>query len=165
MAGSARGWDRYWFGEGSLVRLGAFRVVMMLTALYAVAQNQMGVFQHADEIGTELTSRVWDPIYAFQVLGIGPLGPTGARVAWVALWIALWMGIVGLWSRVSCAAAALLTFLWIGQSYSFGKPHHDCVALMFGMLALPFAPVGARLSVDALLARIRRTKRGEDPAF
>jgi len=159
------GWDRYWFGEGSLVRLGAFRIVMLLTALYAVQQNKMGVFQHADEIGKELTSRVWDPIYAFQVLGIEPMGPTSARIAWVALWIALWMGILGLWTRLSCAVAAALTFLWIGTSYSFGKPHHDCVALMFGLLALPLAPVGARLSIDAWLARVRRTKRGEDPAI
>jgi len=159
------GWDRYWFGEGSLVRLGAFRIVMLLTALYAVQQNKMGVFQHADEIGGELTSRVWDPIYAFQVLGIEPMGATSARIVWVALWIALWMGILGLWTRVSCAVAAALTFVWIGTSYSFGKPHHDCVPLMFGLLALPIAPAGARLSIDAWLARIRRTKRGEDPAL
>ena len=158
------GWDRTWFGEGSLVRLGAFRIVMLLTALYAVQQNKMGVFEHADGIASELTSRVWNPIYAFQVLGIEPLGPTSARVAWVALWIALWMGILGLWTRLSCAAAAALTFLWIGTSYSFGKPHHDCVALVFGLFALPLAPAGARLSIDALLARIRRTRRGGDPA-
>jgi len=164
-AGALSGWDRYWFGEGSLVRLGAFRIVMLLTALYAVNQNKMGVFQHADEIGKELTSRVWDPIYAFQVLGIEPMGPTSARIVWVALWIALWMGIAGLWTRLSCAVAAVLTFLWIGTSYSFGKPHHDCVAMMFGLLALPLAPVGARLSIDAALARFRRAKRGEDPTW
>jgi predicted DCC family thiol-disulfide oxidoreductase YuxK len=162
--GTGSGWDRYWFGEGSLVRLGAFRIVMLLTALYAVQQNRMGVFEHADDIASEFTSRVWDPIYAFQVLGIEPMGPTTARIAWVALWVSLWMGILGLWTRFSCALAAALTFLWIGTSYSFGKPHHDCVALMFGLLALPLAPVGARLSIDSLLARIRRTKRGADPA-
>jgi hypothetical protein len=71
--GTGSGWDRYWFGEGSLVRLGAFRIVMLLTALYAVQQNRMGVFEHADEIASEFTSRVWDPIYAFQVTG----GQTG----------------------------------------------------------------------------------------
>jgi predicted DCC family thiol-disulfide oxidoreductase YuxK len=164
IARASRAWDRYWFGEASLVRLGVFRIVMLLTALYAVQQNKMGVFEHADGIASELTSRVWNPIYAFQVLGIEPLGPTSARVAWVALWIALWMGILGLWTRVSCAIAAALTFLWIGTSYSFGKPHHDCVALVFGLFALPLAPAGARLSIDALLARIRRTRRGGDPA-
>lgn len=158
-------WDRYWFGEASLVRLGLFRIVMLLTALYTVQQNRMGVFQHADDLVPGLVARVWNPIYAFQMLGIEPMNALSARIVWVALWISLWMGILGIWTRVSCAVAAALVFLWIGTSYSFGKPHHDCVPLMFGLLALPLTPVGARLSIDALIARIRRTRRGANPAF
>jgi predicted DCC family thiol-disulfide oxidoreductase YuxK len=167
-AGSARlssVWDRFWFGEASLVRLGAFRIVLLATALHAVQQNAMGVFQHSDELASGFHSRVWDPIYAFQLLGIEPMGPAVARVVWASLWISICAGIVGVWTRYSCAVAAVLVFLWIGTSYSFGKPHHDCVPLMFGLLALPFSPVGARLSIDAWMARIRRTRRGADPAF
>jgi len=158
-------WDRYWFGEASLVRLAVFRIVMLLTALLAVRQNQMSVFEHADELVPGLLARSWHPIYAFEVLGLEPLDAVAARIVWVALWISIWMGVLGIWTRVSCAVAAALTFVWIGTSYSFGKPHHDCVPLMFGLVALPLAPVGARLSVDAWLARIRRTRRGADPAF
>jgi hypothetical protein len=70
------------------------------------------------------------------------------------------MGVVGLFTRVACAVVAVLTFYWIGSEYSLGKPHHTCIALMFGLFALPLAPVGARLSLDSLLSRRRAARRG-----
>lgn len=160
----AKAWERYWFGEAALVRLGAFRIVMLLAALLAAEQQRMSVFQHADELDPGLLARVWDPIYAFQLLGVEPMNGHAARIVWAALWVSCWTGILGIFTRASCAVAAATMFLWIGTSYSFGKPHHDCVPLMFGLLALPLAPVGARLSIDAAWARLRRTKRGENPA-
>jgi hypothetical protein len=55
---------------------------------------------------------------------------------------------------------AVLSFYWIGSEYSFGKPHHTCIALMFGLFALPLAPVGSRLALDAVLRRWRAARRG-----
>ena len=163
VAARTSAWDRFWFGEASLVRLAAFRIVMLAVALYANYQYRMGVFQHADELDPRYLARSWNPIYAFDVLGVAPMGPITARVVFGALIAAIAMGILGLYTRVACAVAAVLTFVWIGTNYSFGKPHHDCVALMIGLAALPFAPVGARLSLDSLIARVRRARRGEDP--
>ncbi len=156
-------WDRYWFGEGSLVRLGAFRIVMMVTAFYAVWHFRIGVFQHADGVDVGFLSRSWNPIYAFEMLGVDPPGPTTARVVYWTLLSAIVLGTIGLFSRVACTVVAVLTFYWIGAHYSFGKPHHDCIALMLGLIALPFGPVGARLSVDSLLRRLRAAKAGGDP--
>ena len=52
---------------------------------------------------------------------------------------------------------SILTFVEIGMVYSQGQPHHDCIALVLGLFALPFAPVGARLSLDAVIAaRLRK---------
>jgi hypothetical protein len=44
---------------------------------------------------------------------------------------------------------------WTGLAYSFGKPHHDKVALAFAIASLPFARVGAAVSLDAVVARLR----------
>ncbi|MCZ6597088.1 MAG: HTTM domain-containing protein [Planctomycetota bacterium] len=149
-------WDRFWFGESSLVRLAVFRIVLMAAAFYSIWHFRMAVFQHADGIDVAYLSRPWNPIYAFELLRLDPPGPTTVRVVYWALLGALALATVGLATRVACAVAALLTFYWIGTHYSYGQPHHDCVALMFGLAALPLAPVGARLSVDAWLARRRR---------
>ncbi|MEM7311180.1 MAG: hypothetical protein AAF682_31220 [Planctomycetota bacterium] len=152
------GWDRYWFGEVSLVRLAVFRIVMLAAALYAVWVFRTGVFQHADGLETSFLARSWNPIYVLEALGVPPPGPTAARVVFAVLLGSIALGIVGLFARTACAVAAVLTFYWIGVHYSFGKPHHDCVALMFGLLALPFGPVGGRLSVDSMLRRMRAAR-------
>ena len=157
-------WDRFWFGEGSLVRLAVFRMAMMLAAFYALWHFRVGVFQHATGADAKaFLGRSWTPIYAFEVLGLGPPGATAAHVAFWGLVVAIGCATVGLFTRTACAVVALLSFYWIGAHYSHGKPHHDCVVLMFGLLALPFAPVGARLSIDSLLRRLRQARSGGDP--
>jgi predicted DCC family thiol-disulfide oxidoreductase YuxK len=82
----------------------------------------------------------------------------------VAALVTLGLATIGLLSRLSCAIGLLLFLYWTGLAYSFGKPHHDKIALTFALLALPLSPLGARLSLDALIARVRRAGRGADPA-
>ena len=153
-------WERFWFGEAPLVRLAIFRVVLLWAALYAVFQFRPGVLQHAD--GLDVGHRVWNPIWVFDALHVGPPGPTSARVVLWVLLAAIAAGMAGILTRLACAVVAVALFLWAGWSYSFGKPHHDLTVLVFGLFALPFAPVGARLSLDALLARRRRVRGGGD---
>lgn len=155
-------WDRFWFGEASLVRLAVFRIVIMATALYALYQFEDSVFQQAQDVTYRYMRTSWRPIYAFEVLHLGPPDAAAATALFGILLAAILLGAVGLCSRVACAVAAALSLYWIGVAYSVGKPHHDCIALAFALAALPFAPVGARLSVDALIARWRRASRGED---
>lgn len=156
-------WDRLWYGEGSLVRLAAFRLIVLAATLYAVFQFRRGVFQHAGD-GSQLADRHWNPIFAFELLGFEGLGAGAAQAVYVALLIALGLAIVGLFTRVACTVVAVLLFVWLGTAYSWGKPHHDCIVLMFAVASLPLGPVGARLSLDAVVARWRRAARGQDPA-
>lgn len=152
-------WERFWFGEASLVRLGAFRIVMALTALFAVYQHRGALVVQVAHGSPDYARLEWNPIFAFQVLGYGPPGEGAAPVLFWATIASILLAAAGLFSRVSCALAAALTFLEIGTVYSLGKPHHDCIALAFGLFSLPFGPVGARLSLDALLRR----RVGRDP--
>ena len=75
-------------------------------------------------------------------------------------YLALVLGILGVLTRTSCALAAGISILITGLVYSCGKVHHDKVALAFALAALPLAPVGARLSVDALARRWRAARAG-----
>src|SRR6185436_16594451 len=65
---STSAWDRYWFGESSLVRLAAFRIVMMAAAFYALHQFRVGVLQHADGLDATWVRRDWNPIYLLELL-------------------------------------------------------------------------------------------------
>ena len=62
--------------------------------------------------------------------------------------------------RAACAVGAVAFYWWSGLGYSFGKPHHDKVALAITLAALPFARVGAGFAVDALWRRRWRRSRG-----
>ena len=156
-------WERFWFGEASLVRLALFRIVLCAAAFDGVWVVRKSIFQHAEGIEQAFALSAWHPLYAFELLGIGPADLATARILWVIVLAAIAGGILGLCTRVSCALVALGSFYWIGSEYSYGKPHHTCVALMFGLFALPFAPVGARLSLDALVRRLRAAQSGADP--
>jgi hypothetical protein len=153
-------WDRYWFGEASLVRLAAFRIIMMAAAFYALHQFRVGVLQHADGLDATWVRRDWNPIYLLDLLHLSPPGPVLARVVFWILLGAILSAIMGSWTRTSCAVVAVLLTYWIAIAYSFGKPHHDCIALVLGLWTLPLAPVGERLSLDGWLARRRRALEG-----
>ncbi|HEX6884186.1 MAG TPA: hypothetical protein VF530_12480 [Planctomycetota bacterium] len=166
--GASRGsflarWERFWFGEASLVRLALFRIVMLAAAFDGVWVVRKAVFQHAAGLESEFAKAHWRPIYAFELLGLAPPDLATARVAWVVILAAIVLGILGVFTRAACAVAALGTFLWVGTEYSFGKPHHTCVALVFGLFALPLAPVGARLSLESWWRRRRAARAGGDP--
>jgi len=153
-------WDGFWFGEAPLLRLAIFRIVVLATALWGILYYGAAVEQHARGASAAFLQRPWRPIFAFEVLGLVPPGPEAFDVVSTLLFVAIGMGLVGLFTRLACVAVAVLTFYWVGTFYSFGKPHHDFVALMFALLALPFSPAGARLSLDAAIASWRRERRG-----
>jgi predicted DCC family thiol-disulfide oxidoreductase YuxK len=157
-------WDALWFAEASLTRLGALRILICGLAMYDVVLYRYVVFHDAESVTAGAALRPWNPIYLFDVLGLQPIGADAAWWVFVAALTTLGMATIGILSRLSCLIGFLLFVYWTGLAYSFGKPHHDKIALTFALLALPFAPCGARLSLDSLLARFRNAGRGGDPA-
>lgn len=134
-------------------RLGAFRAVVCLIVLYDVMLWRTAVFTDAAAVSAGTQTRPWTPIYLFQLLGIEPIGTETANVLFVVLLVSLLLGVLGVCSRVAVAIACVAFYLWAGFPYSFGKPHHDKVALALTMAALPFARIGAGFSIDALWRR------------
>ena len=154
----ASAWNRLWFSESSLVRLGIFRILILIVAAHCVAKMHHISWHATMDDGLGMPHE-WHPIYLFEILGLDAR-PTRAMflTAHWAFVVAAVAGIAGIFTRAACAAVAVLFFYLAGVRFGFGQPHHDNVALMFGLAALPFAPVGARLSLESLLAR-----RREDP--
>lgn len=161
-------WTRFWFGPASLQRLALFRILILLLAVWDFAGYSNLVLPDAAAISDGRMPRPWNPILMFELLGLEPIGAQLAGAIHLGMWAALLAGIFGLFTRTACAVVALGMIYWTGLAYSFGKPHHDKIALVFALLALPFGPVGARLSIDRLLVLRRRAARGgsayDDPA-
>lgn len=155
--GFAGVWERLWFGEGSLVRLAAFRIVAMVTALFGLHFHRMSLVQGDGE--TAFVARRFVPVYFLELLGVGPMEPEVARVVYAVLFGLILLGILGLFTRFVCALVAAGMLFWVGTAYSYGQPHHEYGVLAFALCALPFGPVGARLSLDSLLARRRTAAR------
>jgi len=154
--GNAFPWlQRVFFGEAPAARLAAFRVLVCFTALYDLWLYAPVVLRDAALVDAGGPLRPWNPLVFVQVLGITPIGSDLANVVLIAGTVALVAGMLGLASRTSCALGAIAFFWTTGLAYSFGKPHHDKVALAFALAALPFAPIGAAGSLDAWWRRWR----------
>ncbi|MBL9078943.1 MAG: HTTM domain-containing protein [Planctomycetes bacterium] len=147
--------ERWFHAPVPAVRLGAFRALVCAVALYDVLLYSGLVLGDAAAVSAGGPLRPWTPLYAFQLLGLGPIDLPTAEWVQAGTVLALTAGALGLGARLSCALGALGFLYWSGLAYSFGKPHHDKVALAFAVSVLPFAPVGAGLSLDALLRRWR----------
>ncbi len=155
-SGGFRGaWERYWFGEASLLRLAIFRILVLSMALYALEFHKLSLMQGTG--GGELVSRRYIPIYLLEVLRIGPLAPEAARMIYYGIWVTISLAMLGVLTRLTCLLSALGMLLWVGMGYSYGQPHHEYGMLAFALCALPLGPVGARLSIDAWW-RQRRTQ-------
>ena len=147
------GFERRFAPQVPAVRLGAFRAIVCLVALYDLLLWGNAVIMDAAEYSAGTQLRPWTPIYLMQLFGAGPVGVEAAEVLQGVGVVALLCGALGVCSRLSCAIGAVVFFWWSGLGYSWGKPHHDKVALAITLAALPFARVGAGFALDALWRR------------
>ena len=147
-------WDRFWFGPIDAGRAGVYRVLVLLIAVYALLVFLPGVRQHASNPNDlALAQRVWRPVVLLELLNQGPPGATAVTCVGAVLALTAALALAGLFTSVACLITAVLATWWMAVSYSFGKPHHDCIALTFALWALPFGNYGAKWSVDAVLRR------------
>jgi hypothetical protein len=66
--------------------------------------------------------------------------------------------LVGLFTRLSIFILALGVWIFVSHAYSYGDVHHPQAVFAIFLMVLPLAPVGERLSIDALIRR-RRARR------
>ena len=149
----------YWFGPGSAVRLGLFRVAICALAL-RLGMEQYGVAMLSTLGGDGLILEFeWQPIFLFEVFGIPRPSAGFLRFAHVLHVGFLLGGILGVRSRLSCGMAAILHFYTTGVRYGYGQAHHGDIGLMFALAILAFVPCGARMSWDSIRRRLRDSRR------
>ncbi|NOT30430.1 MAG: hypothetical protein HOP15_08275 [Planctomycetes bacterium] len=91
-------WEHFWFGEASLVCLAAFRIILLAAAFDGVWLVQKSLLQRATQLDPVFLRRTFDPIYAFELLGLGPPGPNTVRIVWAVMVAAIVLGILGLFA-------------------------------------------------------------------
>lgn len=160
----ARTWDRVWFSEGSLLRLGVFRVCILTIAATATFFPTAVINSYTGTSGGEVGHK-WNPVYFIEVTGLGAPDADAVAVITKVLAVSFACAIVGLFTRVSSLVVAVLGIYWWGLGYSFGQAHHEKISLAFAVLALPFCPCGARFSLDSLILRAFGRGRPETSPF
>jgi hypothetical protein len=88
-----------------------------------------------------------------------PIDPKGATLAGALLLVFSATGFLGLFSRSSALACALLGFYFLGIPSFYGKVDHNHHLLWFAAI-LAVSPCGDALSLDAIVAARRRADRG-----
>ncbi|MHC5065193.1 MAG: hypothetical protein ACYTG5_14595, partial [Planctomycetota bacterium] len=156
-------WNRFWWSEVPLTRLAAFRILFCILALFDINFAGAIVLQDAQAMADGGAEVSWNPMFAFELLGIGPVTPEQAAFIHPLMTICIVACMLGFLTPLSCLLMAVLTFYWSCQSYSFEKVHHDKVAYAIAAAMLAISPCGRRLSIDSLIRRWWRAGAGKDP--
>jgi hypothetical protein len=156
-------WNRYWFPLTTALNLAGARIV--------AAAAQLFWFSPPLEYHINLASKNPHFIDPQPIIrAIAALGPREVLFSPAAFTILYWVttiagvtALVGLFSRLSIFIVALGVWIFTSHAYSYADVHHTQALWAIFLMVLPFAPVGARLSLDAWLRR-RRTGRAAGPA-
>jgi hypothetical protein len=155
-------WSSYWFPPSSTRNLALCRIVAAAASVFWF----IPLFTSLDEQVNllEKNSEFLDP--QLMISAIAALVPRDAfftpgtftALYWVTI-VAGLAALVGLFSRASMLVLALGFWILVAHKYSYADLHHPEAPWALFLLPLAFAPIGERVSVDALLRR----RRGVEP--
>ncbi|MFI5403245.1 MAG: HTTM domain-containing protein [Planctomycetota bacterium] len=132
-------WNRFWFAPAGPKGLGITRALVCAALAVNYARNDFATW------GT--VSVVFRQPPTFPV----PVAPEGWILAFHRLWLAaLALSAVGLFTRVSTVLAFLLGAYLIALDGSFGRVHHNDVAVVIALGVFAASRAGDAVSVDAL---------------
>ena len=150
--------------HGWALNLAIFRIVFLTAAALPTALGALG---WALRVLPGLPREVWAPISFYRYLPFELLASPSVAVPLAALGVGLiGLGILGVRTRLTLGLAALVSLYVLGLPQNQGKVDHiHHVVWFIALLAL--GPSGRRLSVDALVSRLRLRHRTEPaaPAF
>jgi hypothetical protein len=149
-------WRRRWFPDAPLADLAIARVLVVAPVLYLNGSLRFFNVARAPAI-------TWDPIPLFAALGVTQ--PSAATVALLheAATVSLVAAALGLCANAALLCAFVLQLVLEGFLNSFGKVTHATIPLLHAMLFFALAPCGRVWSLDALLRRAWRARRGLPP--
>jgi predicted DCC family thiol-disulfide oxidoreductase YuxK len=144
-------WMAFWFAPAAATNLGVSRVLFfgVLAAFY---------IPHNFSIWGSVSPAFLQPIWLFQTFRFPVLSPAMLEVAETVWKVALVLSCLGLFSRLSMTAAAVLGTYLLGLPHNFGQTYHFDAVLVLAFWILAFSRAGDAWSVDHLI----RTARNED---
>lgn len=141
-------WERFWFAPESPANLSVCRILFFGAFAWWYRGLDLRPWTEVDRV-------FWMPLPLFEWLGLDVLPAMWLgwlQAAWKA---AMWCACVGLATRISTVASAVLAPYVLGLPHNFGKVHHlDTLVVLFGVI-LACSRCGDAWSVDRLLARRR----------
>jgi hypothetical protein len=148
-------WNVWWFPVASTLPLAGARIVAVAAQLFWFGPN----LPHHINLATQ-NSHFSDPQPLIRLLDhLLPrhvlFSAQGMTTVWWVTVIAGWLALVGFRTRTALFVFALGTWFFVSHGYSYADIHHREAPFALFQMALPFAPSGARLSLDALLRRRR----------
>ena len=146
-------WMAFWFAPAAPTNLAVARVLFfgLLAAFY---------IPHDFSIWGSVSPAFLQPIWLFETFRVPVLSPAMLEVAETVWKLALVLSCLGLFSRVSMAAAAVLGTYLLGLPHNFGQTYHFDAVLVLAFWILAFSRAGDAWSIDHLI----RTARNEDAA-
>jgi hypothetical protein len=133
-------WDRLWFAPATAESLGVARALILGGLLAIYARNDFAAYGSVSAV-------FHDPAWL-------PVAPETWLRAMNALWLsALALGCVGLFTRAALTAAFLLGGYLLALDASFGRVHHNDLAVFLALGILAASRAGDALSLDALRRR------------
>ena len=156
-------WNAYWFPPGSLLHLAICRIVAVGTQLLLffpdLDEHRNLVARNSEFIEPQLIVRAVMAVFPRESI----FNPDTITLLYWATAAAGFLALIGLFTRTSLFLFALGTWFFVAHLFSYGDRHHTEALLCLFLMLLPLAPAGARLSVDAWLARRRRGAAEEAP--
>src|SRR3954462_8604121 len=144
----------FWFAPAAATNLAVSRVLFfgVLAAFY---------IPHDFSIWGSVSPAFLQPIWLFETFRVPVLSPRLLEVAETVWKLALVLSSLGLFSRVSMTAAAVLGTYLLGLPHNFGQTYHFDAVLVLAFAILTVARSGDGVSIDALRRRTRPAPSGE----
>src|SRR4051794_3450832 len=146
-------WMAFWFAPAAATNLAVSRVLFfgVLAAFY---------IPHDFSIWGSVSPAFLQPIWLFETFRVPVLSPRLLEVAETVWKLALVLSSLGLFSRLSMVATAVLGTYLLGLPHNFGQTYHFDAVLVLAFWILAFSRAGDAWSIDHLI----RTARHEDAA-
>jgi hypothetical protein len=133
--------DSFLFREETPHALALCRIAVFGSCLWVMANDAPVDF-------ARLPAALWQPTSFFAALGLSPIGPDPMRALVGAYAALLALATVGLATRATAPAAALLGLYVLGYTNEFGKIHHSTTLPALLALVLAFSRCGDALALD-----------------
>lgn len=157
-------WNAYWFPMTSTLNLAGARIVAVAAQVFWLSPSLDYhinlAAKNAAFIDPQPIIRAVTAIVPRELL----FNPSGLTALWWATAVAGVAALVGFFSRTSMFLLALGTWIFVAHGYSYADVHHTQALYAIFLMTLPFAPIGASLSVDAILRRRRAGPEGQATA-